>query len=272
MKKIIIGISAMLLLTGCNSKEEYQSNINKGLEAVAEDNFGKAEALFEIALEAKPKEESAKAYLEQVVYIQEAANAQEENNISDAIQALDKAISVKNGSKVISSKAETQKEEIQVLQENNDKFQVLLGEAKSLTKASKYEKSIQKLDNLLAQDLTNFPTIRDEAEKLKEENNSAAKQKQEAEIAKQQEEAKIAAQKKAQAEKKAYDPYEWNPGVQAKFEQSMIDNEYVDSIDTIRYEQSGIYNNQGHYEVYGEFDGQEFRIVQVNVKTGDYHG
>ena len=114
-------------------KEELQVKYS---EAVAEDNFGKAEALFEIALEAKPKEESAKAYLEQVVYIQEAANAQEENNISDAIQALDKAISVKNGSKVISSKAETQKEEIQVLQENNDKFQVLLGEAKSLTKAS----------------------------------------------------------------------------------------------------------------------------------------
>lgn len=252
VKKVIIGISsAILLLTGCNSKEEYQSNINKGLEAVGEDNFGKAEGLFEVALEAKPKDESAKAYLDQVVYIQKAADAMDDNNISEAINALDKAMNIENGSKVISSKAETQKEEIQTIQKNNKKYQALLDEAKSLNKSSKYDESIKKLDNLLAQDLSNFPNIKNEAEKLKGENDNA---------------------KQKEKEENVYNPYEWGPGVKDQFEQSLLENGYIDSIDTIRYEKSGVFNNQGYLQVYAELDGQEFLIVTVNVKTGDYHG
>lgn len=259
MKKLIIGIGALLMLAGCNSDEEYQSNINKGLEAVAEDNFGKAEALFEIALENKPKDESAKAYLDQVVYIQEAVQAQQDEEIEAAIEALEKAINIKAGSKVIGAKAEEQKEEIEALKESNEKLQALLEEAENLHNVSKYDESQKVIDSLLAQDVTS--TIKQAAEMLKEKNN----------VAKQKQEAQIAAKKKAEAANVS-DPYAWNPGVQAKFEQEMVNNGYVDSIDTIRYEKAGVYNNEGHYAVYGVFDGQEFRIVNVNAKTGDYHG
>jgi hypothetical protein len=45
----------VIFLAGCSSKadELYQNSIQKGLDAIAEDNFSKAEGLFEVALEAK---------------------------------------------------------------------------------------------------------------------------------------------------------------------------------------------------------------------------
>jgi hypothetical protein len=52
---IVALIGLLLLLGGCSSKANamYQNSIQKGLDAIAEDNFSKAEGLFEVALEAK---------------------------------------------------------------------------------------------------------------------------------------------------------------------------------------------------------------------------
>lgn len=73
-------------------------------------------------------------------------------------------------------------------------------------------------------------------------------------------------------ELKFADPYNWAPGVKAEFEASLAESGYVESMDTIRYEKSGIYGNQGYLSVYAEYEGVEYRIVSVNVKTGWYHG
>lgn len=67
-------------------------------------------------------------------------------------------------------------------------------------------------------------------------------------------------------------PYEWASGVKEKFEATMLERGYVDSIDTLRYEQSHTSDNQGFYTVYGKLDGEEQYIVVVNVKTGWFHG
>ena len=58
LKMVKVAFSALLmLLGGCSSKtdELYQDSIQKGLDAIAEDNFSKAQGLFEVALEAKGK-------------------------------------------------------------------------------------------------------------------------------------------------------------------------------------------------------------------------
>ncbi|MFT5875659.1 MAG: hypothetical protein ACI8WT_004653 [Clostridium sp.] len=70
----------------------------------------------------------------------------------------------------------------------------------------------------------------------------------------------------------ANDPYEWAPGIKAKFENDIIKNGYADSLNNISYEKANIYNNQGYYKVYTKIDGKECFVVSVNVKTGEYHG
>jgi hypothetical protein len=66
--KIVALIGLLLLLGGCSSKTDavYQDSIQKGVDAITEDEFSKAEGLFEMALEAKEKDVKAKAYLSQV--------------------------------------------------------------------------------------------------------------------------------------------------------------------------------------------------------------
>ncbi|WP_046173481.1 SH3 domain-containing protein [Domibacillus indicus] len=73
-------------------------------------------------------------------------------------------------------------------------------------------------------------------------------------------------------ELKFADPYNWAPGVKAEFEADLVRQGYADSIDTIRYEKSGVFANQGFLAVYTKVDGVEGYMVTVNVKTGWYHG
>lgn len=61
----------------------------------------------------------------------------------------------------------------------------------------------------------------------------------------------------------------WGEGVQEAFENRMIELEYADSKETIRYEDQG---GEGYYSVFAELDGIEMYIVTVNVYTGWFHG
>jgi hypothetical protein len=67
-KSLILFLGLAIILGGCGFKEDevYQSSIEKGLDAVAEENFNKAEGLFEVALNAKEDNVKAKAYINQV--------------------------------------------------------------------------------------------------------------------------------------------------------------------------------------------------------------
>jgi hypothetical protein len=266
LKRVVL-IGLLLLLGGCSSKtdELYQDSIQKGLDAIAENDFSKAEGLFERALEAKGEDVKAKAYSNQVQLILEAEDLVKQNKINEAVQALDKSITVKEGSKIIASKSEDKKETVLLLQENENKYNTLLTDAKSLNQSGDFSKSNEKLDELLKADLTQFASIQAEATKLKESNHESTKK---AEIAKAKEEA----EKKA-AEAKAASPYEWAPGIKEQFEKSVIENGYIDSRENFIYKKGPVNDkNEGFYLVYTIMDGKEVLIVTVNVKTGWYHG
>lgn len=243
--------------------------MEKGLDAVAENDFAKAEALFELSVEDNPKDETTKAYFKQVMLIRQANEDVGNDKEEEGLQALQKAKSYKKGSKVISAKAD---EQIKLLTPSKTKeatYRNLFAEAESLAEKANYKDSNDKLTDLLNEDLNNYRDIKQAAESLKETN--AAK------IEKKAKEEQTAANKNknsivTQPTEKAYDPYEWPPGVKEAFEADMVSREYVDSVDTIRYEKLQVHNNQGFYTVYGQMDGVEMYIVNVNVKTGDYHG
>ncbi|MEH7440186.1 cell division site-positioning protein MapZ family protein [Neobacillus drentensis] len=258
----------VIFLGGCSSKtdELYQDSIQKGLDAIAEDNFSKADGLFEVAIEAKDDDVKAKAYSKQVQMILKADDLVKQNKIDEAVQVLDNSIVVKEGSKVIVSKAKDKKETLLLFQENEKKYNTLLTYAKNLNQSSDFLKSNEKLDELLKADLTQFAPIQDEATKLKESNNESIKK---AEIAKAKEEA----EKKAAAAKAA-SPFEWAPGIKEEFERSVVDeNGYIESRDNIIYKKDSVNDkNEGFYSVYTLIDGEEVYVVYVNCKTGWYHG
>lgn len=195
-KNIIIAalVGLLLLLGGCSSKTDavYQDSIQKGLDAIAEDDFSKAEGLFEMAVEAKEKDVKAKAYLSQVQLFLKAEDLIKQNKIDDALHSLEKSITIKEGSKVISSKSKAKKETLLTIQENQNTYTALLAEAKSLNEAGNYQESNAKLDELLQADLTSFTSIKDEATKLKDSNNEALRNAEIAQ-AKKDAEAKVAA-------------------------------------------------------------------------------
>lgn len=178
MKKVMAAtLGLLLLLGGCSSKidKEYQNAIQKGLDAVAEDNFSKAEVLFEIALETKENDDTAKAYLDQVQLILKADDLVVQNKTENALQLLDESTQVKEGSKVISSKSEEKKEVLMAAQETIKNYTQMLTDAKALNEAENYEESNGKMEALLKEDLTPFGGIKDEAEQLRVSNDEAIK-------------------------------------------------------------------------------------------------
>ena len=84
----LLGLS--IILGGCSSKEDeiYQSSIEKGLDAVTEENFNKAEGLFEVALDAKEDDVKVKAYINQVKLILEANKLVNENKYKKLFSPL----------------------------------------------------------------------------------------------------------------------------------------------------------------------------------------
>jgi hypothetical protein len=198
---IVAFIGFLLLLGGCSSKNDalYQDSIQKGLDAIAENDFSKAEGLFEMALKAKESDVTAKAYLSQVQLFLKADDFLKQNKIDDAIKSLDKSIIVKNGSKVIASKSKDKKETLVKIKENQNNYQTLLTDAKTLNSAGKFQESNSKLDELLKADLTQFVSIKDEATKLKDTNNEAIRN---AEIAQAQKDAQAKVSAAEQAAKK----------------------------------------------------------------------
>lgn len=200
----LIGL-LLLLLGGCSSKadEVYQDSIQKGLDAIAEDNFNKAEGLFEMALEAKESDVKAKAYLKQVQLIIKADNFAKQNKVDHSIHSLDESIKVKEGSKVITAKANDKKETLLALQGIEKRYNTLLTDAKSLNKSADYLDSNEKLDELLKADLTQLTAIKNEATKLKESNNEGIRKR---EIAKAEKDAQAKTEAAEQEAKKDTKP------------------------------------------------------------------
>jgi hypothetical protein len=267
LKMVMVSVIVLIvILGGCNSKtdELYQGSMQKGLDAVAEDNFSKAEGLFEVALDSKQNDGAAKAYLNQIQLILKADDLVKQNKIDDAVQSLDKSMKVKEGSKVITSKSKGKKETLLKFLESQKNYNILLTDANNLNQSGDYQKSNEKLDEFLKADLTQFATMKDEAMKLKDSNNEAIKNNEIA-LAQKDAQAKVTAAKLSS-------PFEWAPGVREKFEQEMVDSGYIDSQENIIYKKYDVSDNEGLYGVYTNINGEEVYVVVVNVKTGWYHG
>lgn len=107
-------IAGLLLLVGCGNAEQeaYNEAIQKGLDILSAEQFEKAEAYFEIALENQPDDEKAKAYLAQTQIYREAKNFYDSKEYAEALEKAKKVVDSENGLEGLIAKATAIIEEI----------------------------------------------------------------------------------------------------------------------------------------------------------------
>lgn len=96
-----------IALTGCKSSKvnkAYDNSIAKGLDAVAQDKIDKAASYFENALDQKPKDTKAKAYLKQANGYVDTEQALKDGDPAKANKIVAKVVTVKNGAKSLTRK------------------------------------------------------------------------------------------------------------------------------------------------------------------------
>lgn len=139
-----------LLLGGCSNKsdEAYQSAITDGIEAVASEDYDKAEAFFEIALKEKNDDSKAKNYLAGIENMQELLKKQEEGNFEEGLKLSSTIMEDKDLPDAIKKKAEETNEELNSTKVAFDENNKLYMEAEQLAKDQKYLESNGKLQAL----------------------------------------------------------------------------------------------------------------------------
>ena len=264
--KFILLILVLLTISGCNSNNNdddlYHTSIQKGFDAIAEDELSKAEGLFEMALEARKGDIFAQAYLDQVKLLLEADILQDQNQLDQAINLLDTSITIKDGSKIINAKSNEKKEKLLLDKEIETNYDALFSSAKDFNINQEFEKSNEKLEELLQADLTNYIALKDAAIKLRESNNIQIKKAK-----------KIEVEVKVKEIEEKNNPLAWNPGIKDAFEKDMIEKGYVAPDGDFIYRGGYIGGDgDGYYALYTNNEYGEVYIVVVNVKTGWYHG
>ena len=107
-------IVGLLLLVGCGNAEQeaYNEAIQKGLDILSAEQYEKAEAYFEIALENQPDDEKAKAYLAQTQIYREAKDFYDSKEYAEALEKAQQVVDSENGLEGLIAKATTIIEEI----------------------------------------------------------------------------------------------------------------------------------------------------------------
>lgn len=107
-------IAGLLLLVGCGNAEQeaYNEAIQKGLDILNAEQYEKAEAYFEIALENQPDDEKAKAYLAQTQIYREAKDLYDSKNYAEALEKAQRVVETENGLEGLTAKATAIIEEV----------------------------------------------------------------------------------------------------------------------------------------------------------------
>lgn len=136
-----------LLLAGCstNSDEAYQSAFTDGLEAVANEEYSKAEAFFETALKEKKDDEKTKNYLAGIENLQLLIKFQDKGNLEDGLKLAAKISDDDNIPETIKKRATKIGDELIALKKDLDENTKLYTDAEQLNKEKKYSESNEKL-------------------------------------------------------------------------------------------------------------------------------
>lgn len=146
-----------MLLGGCSNKsdEAYQSAVTDGIEAVANEEYAKAEGFFEIALEEKSDDTKARNYLVGIETLHKLLKQQEEGNLEEGLKLSSTIIEDKDIPDAIKNEATKIKKELNSIKSTFDENNKLYLEAEQLAKDQKYLESNEKLQVIQNKKLEN---------------------------------------------------------------------------------------------------------------------
>ena len=141
-------IGGLLLLSGCGNadKEAYNQAIQKGLDSLSAEQYEKAEAYFEIALENQSDDEKATAYLAHTQIYREAKDFHDSKEYAEALEKAKQVVDSDNGLEELIAKATAIIEEISAKQDHID---AELDKAKSAYDSGNMDEALPIIENLL---------------------------------------------------------------------------------------------------------------------------
>lgn len=270
MKKILLGlVISVLLLGGCSNKSEeaFQSAMTDGIEAVANEEYAKAEAYFETALKEKSDDKKAKNYLAGVEDIQTLLKYQEEGNLEEGLTLSTKISEDKDLPDTIKKQVKVIGEEFTSIKTTLDESTKLFTDAEKLAEEKKYSESNEKLKVIQDKKLegTYYTELLAKTTELSKKNS--------AEIEKAAAEKEAADQKaKEEAEQKAQAEAEQKAAEEAAKLKINSESEALNAVNVTRVNGVEILESEG-------FDGTNYRFTFieqggtyraiVNAKTAD---
>lgn len=270
MKKILLGlVISALLLGGCSNKSEeaFQSAMTDGIEAVANEEYAKAEAYFETALKEKSDDKKAKNYLAGVEDIQTLLKYQEEGNLEEGLTLSTKISEDKDAPDTIKKQAKVIGEEFTSIKTTLDESTKLFTDAEKLAEEKKYSESNEKLKVIQDKKLegTYYTELLAKTTELSKKNST--------EIEKAAAEKEAADQKaKEDAEQKAQAEAEQKAAEEASKLKISSESEALNAVNATRVNGVEILESEG-------FDGTNYRFTFieqggtyraiVNAKTAD---
>lgn len=272
-------LATIFVVAGCDNKseEKYNSAIQKGLDNLAAENYEKATVSFEIALEEKPDDKRAKALLSQTESFDLALESLEDEELELAAENAENVKKTKDGSEALIKKSNDILNNIEQINSLKISYQETYNAANTLFKEGKYTESLEQVNKLLEDKTLGesyYLSIKELSEELKLANNKELDN-----IAATEEILESEAQAKAESEANQHspnentNPYEWGPGIYEVFINNMISQEYITSEDDIiNFVEQGVYDEEGVLGVYIVGWDAPYPFVNVNVKTGDFHG
>lgn len=266
MKKYaVLVLSLLLILAGCGqsgTEDAYSKALKKGLDAIASENYVKAEAAFELALEDKREDEKAKAYLTQTKAMQAATDAYTKKDYKTTKGEVAKVIQEKQGSDALVQKAKVLQTKISTLEKQQKILQTKWTAIEQAITEKDYDSASTQVTAFLKEDLADFPDMKKQA---KEAQTKIATEKQTLE--KQEEEAQIAKENQAAAQK-VIEEGEPMDGADADAGETMSDADIVakvqayngESTEGVTYSVEAVLDeltNGTSYEIWVRSDGSD---------------
>ncbi|CZR06992.1 hypothetical protein SAMN05216375_13716 [Trichococcus ilyis] len=153
--KRYLTLAGLLLLAGCGNadQEAYNEAIQKGLDILSAEQYEKAEAYFETALENQPDDEKAKAYLEQTQTYKEAKGLYDSKEYSEALEKAQQVVEAENGLERLITKASAIIEEVDA---EKDHIDAEMDKAKAAYDNGKLDEALPVIETLLnSEELSN---------------------------------------------------------------------------------------------------------------------
>lgn len=171
---LLVLTGSIITLSACGNQveEAHSEAINSGLDALISENYDKAEVYFELALEEKPNDTSAKSYLEQTQLYNEAIKAFDTNDFEIAKLKAEGVTNITEGTESLVTKANDMLDRIKKRETSTAYLQKKYDEIINLIDAGRLDEAQEKTESLLSDNEINEAYLSDikvNAEKARED-------------------------------------------------------------------------------------------------------